>query len=316
MVLGLLCHPPASGQVTRDTIPITVIVEVVDRYSAQPLENVVVRVSDLEIQVLTDATGRFRLTDVQPGIYRMTLTRQGYLPEEGDFSVARTGSFQIGLSPSEVGEDASPGRILGRILARESGTGLGSATVSIVGTALRRETNSTGLFEFWDVPAGHHLMRVEHLGRGSVEDSVFVPEGQLLEVEVLLAVDPIPLEGFTVTAHSKWLSTSGFFQRQRAGGYDGRQWDRAQLEALQPEILRDALETVPGINQAGTRGYVSRGGCRMKVYVDGFQMPASYDLDMIEPERVEAMEVFNGRGTTMPREYAYFCGVILIWLKH
>jgi len=308
-------HQSLSGQETQDTLPITVIVKVVDRSTVQPLENVVVRLPKLSLHFLTDSIGQFRLEDVKPGIYRMTLTRQGYRLEEGDFSVDRPGSFQISLSPTEVSADASPGRIIGRVLARESREGIESATVSLVGTASRRETNSTGLFEFWDVPAGHHLLRVEHLGRGSQEDSIFVPESQLLEVEVLLSIDPIPLEGFTVTAHSKWLATSGFFQR-REPGYDGRQWDRMQLEESKPVILRDVLETVPGVNQAGLQGYVSRGRCKMTVFVDGIKMDGWYDLDMIQPERVEAMEVFNGRGVTMPIELSRYCGVIMIWLKH
>jgi hypothetical protein len=147
------------------------------------------------------------------------------------------------------------------------------------------------------------------------EDSISVPPGAAVEVTVHLSVQPIPLEGFTVTAHSKWLVTAGFFRRQRPG-YDGWQWDRSQLEQLRPTILRDVLETVPWVNDAGSRGYMSRGKCDMAVYVDDILMPDWFDVDMIEPERVEALEVYSGRGAWMPMEYVDHCGVILVWLRH
>lgn len=316
LLVAFSANPPLSGQEHGKTDPVTVRGEVLDRNTAQPLENVVIRIRELGLQLLTDSIGQFRLDDVTPGTYRMTLTRQGYLPEEVDFSVVRAGTFQISLSPREMQEDVSPSRIIGRVLARESREGLEAANVTLVGTPLQRATDPGGGFEFQEVPTGHYLLRVELLGRGIVQDSVLVRQDQSLEVEILLPINPIPLEGFTVTAYSKWLVTSGFLFRRKRGGFDGRQWDRAALEALQPTILRDALETVLGVNQAGTRGYVSWGRCKMTVFVDGIEMDGWYDLDMISPDRVEAMEVFNGRGISMPIEFGSYCGVILIWLKH
>lgn len=315
-LLLLFCTPqPSAGQDPPDTTLMTVVVEVIDDRTLRPLENVVVRLPELSIHALTDAVGQAILEKLEPGTYQMTLTRIGYRPEDGDFQVFRSGSFQVGLSPIEVRQDASPGRVLGRVFLRDSGEPLGSATVAFEGTALRRETDSAGRFEFQEVPAGLHVLRVSHLGMTTREDSVFVPEGRLLEVEVQLSIDPIPLAGFTVRAHSKWLSGSGFFHRQEPG-YDGQQWRSDQLEELNPVILRDVLETLPGINQAGLNGYVSRGRCRMTVFVDDFIMDPWYDLDMIRPDRVEGMEVFYGRRSTMPIEFMDYCGVILIWLKH
>lgn len=306
---------PSSAQDPPDTLRLTLTVEVMDQFTQRPVQNVVIRLPQLSTHVLTDEAGRAVLENMVPGTYRMTLTRMGYRPEDGDFQVFRAGSTQVRLTPMEVTQDAVPGRVLGRVYSSESGDAIEGATVSLVGTALRRETNSIGLFEFQEAPAGRHVLRVSHLGMTSREDSVFIPEDRLLEVEVLLSIDPIPLAGFTVRAHSKWLLASGFFHRQEPG-YDGRQWHSTQLEELNPEILRDVLETVPWVNQAGLSGYVSRGRCKMTVFVDGFEMDPWYDLDMIKPDRVEGMEVFYGRGTTMPIEFGRYCGVILIWLKH
>lgn len=309
----LLGAAPGSGQTN------TIVVEVVDRSTGRPLENVVMQLPQARIQAISDANGRIRLETVESGTYRVILTRQGYQVEEGEFRVLRPGSVRLSLLPLDAWLDAEPGAVVGRVMSRESGEPLFAATVTLVsagmrGAPLRAETGSDGLFEFRRVPPGRHALRAERLGMATREDSISVPSGAAVEVTVLLSVQPIPLEGLTVTAHSKWLVAAGFFRRRKPG-YDGRQWDRTQLEQLNPSILRDVLESVPWVNNAGSRGYVSRGRCDMAVFVDDIMMPDWFDPDMIEPERVEALEVYTGRGW-MPMEYAGHCGVILVWLRH
>ena len=42
-----------------------------------------------------------------------------------------------------------------------------------------------------------------------------------------------------------------------------------------------------------------------------------FDLDLIEPRHIEALEVYYGNSAEMPVEYGWkHCGVILVWLKH
>ena len=296
-----------------------IVVEVVDRSTGRPLENVVMQLPEARIQAITDAHGRIRLEAVESGTYTVILTRQGYQRQEGEFGVLRSGSVRLSLLPLDESLDTDPGAVVGRVLARDSGEPLYAATVTLVGAgtrgaALRTETGSDGLFEFREVPPGRHALRAERLGMATQEHSISVPPGGAVEVTLRLSVQPIPLEGLTVTAHSKWLVAAGFFRRRKPG-YDGRQWDRSQLEQLHPEILRDVLETVPWVNNAGSRGYVMGGRCDMAVFVDDIMMPDWFDPDLINPERVEALEVYTGRGW-MPMEYADHCGVILVWLRH
>ena len=311
VLAGLLGALPAVGAAQADTI----VVEVVDRATERPLENVVVQLPDAGIQAITDADGRVRLEGLGRGTYRMILSRPGYEKEEGDFAVLRSGALRIGLQPLDISSDASTGIIVGRVSARGSGEPLSAVTVTLVGTELRAETMSDGLFEIRNVPPGRYVLRAERLGMATREDSIFVPPGRGLEVNVRLSTRPIPLEGFTVTAHSKWLVTSGFFRRQKTR-YEGQQWDRTLLEQLRPEILQDVLETVPWVISTPTRGYMYRGRCRMTVFVDDLMMPSWFDVDMIAPDRIEALEVYHGAGSTMPIEYQRYCGVILVWLKH
>ncbi|MFC1660395.1 carboxypeptidase-like regulatory domain-containing protein [Gemmatimonadota bacterium] len=308
-------RPDSTLQEKPDTGLITVFGEVVDRNDSRPLQNVIVRVPGLGVHLLSDSAGRFRMDGIRPGEYRMVLTRIGYEEEEGVFTVMRPGSFRIPLTPVHLPSDAGPGRVVGRVLAEESGEPLSAATLSVLGTGLTTATNWRGWFELPEVPAGYRVMRVEYLGRQTREDSVFVVEDRLLELVVHLPVEPIALEGFTVTAHPRWLAGSGFFRRRsRARSYEGRQWTGEELRELDPVFLQDVLTTVPGVRSLGNEGMYGRRRCKLSVFVDDFQMEDWFDLDMIEPRNVEALEVYHGVGK--PGEFFWHCGVVLVWLKH
>jgi hypothetical protein len=160
----------------------TIMVEVVDRSTGQPLENVVMQLPGARIQAITDAHGRIRLEAVESGTYRIILTRPGYQREEGEFGVLRSGSVRLSLLPLDVGRDTDPAAVVGRVLARDSGEPISAAMVTLMGAgmggkALRTETGSAGLFEFREVPPGRYAMRAERLGMATREDSISVPPG-------------------------------------------------------------------------------------------------------------------------------------------
>jgi hypothetical protein len=288
---------------------------VVDRSTDSPLKGALVQLPPLKVSVVTDDSGVFDLPPLKVGVYEMVVSRFGFQSVEGDLTVEREGSVVIPLSPLLASPVGDMGQMLGRVTDHRSGQPIPNAAVSLPDRGRTRITDRRGRFEFDSVLPGFHSLRVENLGYATRDDSVFVGEGQILDVGLELDVQPIDVEGFTARVQPRWLASTGFFRR-KGRGYDGRQWDRTQLDALEPEILRDVLETVSGVNQAGLRGYLIRGRCKMTVFVEGLEMPGWYDLDMIRPERVEALEVFHGRGSTMPIEYAGYCGVALIWLRH
>ena len=307
---------PLSPQVPTDTVGITVDGRVVDRLTARAVENAVIRVPELGLHVLSDSTGHFQLRSIRPGVFQMTVSCTGYREEEGEFTVLRGGSFEITLSPMEVGPDAEPGRILGRVSAPETGDPIPDAEVVLADVGLRRATSRTGWFEFPEIPPGVHVLRVSFLGRETREDTVFLGEDQLLEVDIHLPIEPIHVEGITVTAYPRWLIASGFFRR-RGRNYEGRQWARDELEEINPMFLGDLIETIPGVRRVGLNGgYFGRGRkrCRLTVFVDDVEMEDWFSLDQLDPLNVEALEVYHGDGK--PGEFFWYCGVILVWLKH
>lgn len=316
LALSLVLLPGSglSPQVRSDTLRITVVGRVVDRVTGLGVENAVIRVPELGLHVLSDSTGHFPLPGLTPGVFQMTVSCLGYSAEEGEFTVLREGSFEIALSPVDFDPNAEPGRILGRVKAAETGDPIQDAEVLLADVGMRRGTSSTGWFEFPEIPPGTHVLKVSFLGRETQVDTVFLGENQLLEVDIPLPIEPISLEGITVTAYPRWLVASGFFRR-RGRNYEGRQWTSDELEEIAPMFLGDVIETIPGVRRSGVKGDLfGRGRCKLTVFVDDVEMDDWFSLDQLDPLRVEALEVYHG--SPKPGEFFWYCGVVLVWLKH
>jgi hypothetical protein len=225
----------------------------------------------------------------------------------------------LALTPVLLRLDAEPGQVNGRVVTSEDEAGLSGAIVSIGGTSLRRASDGSGRFSIEDVPAGAHAIEVEYLGRQTLRDSIFVGAGETLEVLVPLPVDAIEIEGITVTTSSLWLRQSGFFRRERQlDAYQGAQWMAEDIASLDIASLGELVDDLPGVMRAlpitgETNISYEHFRCRLALYVDNFRMDSWFDLESIDPDRVEAMEVFYG--SLMPGRYMNQCGVILVWLK-
>ncbi len=151
------------------------------------------------------------------------------------------------------------------------------------------------------MPAGTQAITVEYLGRQTLRDSIFVGPGETLEVVAALPAGAIEIEGLTVTASSPYLRQSGFFRRkQQLDAYQGAQWMAEDLAALDLGSLGELVEDLPGVMRTipiggGTTVSYEHFRCRLALYVDNFRMELWFDLESIDPDRVEAMEVFYGR---------------------
>lgn len=225
------------------------------------------------------------------------------------------------LLPLHLSSQETPSStIRGRVLDLEAGTPLDGATVRLPGLGLGRLTNVQGWFQFDEVPLGTHELKVEALGYSTRTDTLTLSRGQLLDLTVTLSVDPIPMEGITVTARPRWLASTGYFRRQEsANAYSGRQWSREEIEARHAVFVQDILTTVPGIqmkaDRAGKVRLFGRRNCPLAFYVDDAYIP-DFKMETLDPEWIEALEVYHGRSSFMPIEYGIkHCGVVLIWLR-
>jgi len=308
-----------GGQESADTTRVTVIGVVVDQHTRQALPNALVRIPELELTLFSDETGQFTLSDIRRGLYRMVVSKAGYAQSEGDFRVETAGTFELILTPDSPSDPTALSKVIGWVTDRTTGRPLESALVSIPSLGMSRLTDRRGWFDLGEVPSGAYLLAIESLGYETLEDSIHVPGGQALEVRIPLATEPIELEGITVTAHSRFLESAGFFRRQ-GRGYNGRQWTLEEIAEQDPIFVEDLATQVLGVRRgrtrAGEKAIFGRRQCRLKLYVDDVLMDG-FDLDHLEPRNIQALEVWHGNDAEMPVEYGWkHCGVILVWLKH
>ena len=311
--------PGAFGQERADTTHVSITGRVMDSETGNPVTLAIIQIPDLDLTIFSDENGLFDLPDPPRGSYSLIVVKLGYEVAEGDFLVDPQGSVQVSLVPSDDEVIAGEGRLGGRITDYQTGHGVSGATVTLPDLGLAQITSSRGAFEFREMLPGLHAMTVEHLGYATRHDTVLLAPEQSLQVDFLLGVEPIPVEGITVSVRSRHLEIFGFYRRMNAGNR-GRRWTRADIEERRPFSLRELVQTVPGVMviRQGLDWVAMtpwEGGCRLGVYLDGMAMPG-FDFNRIRPEYVEALEVYH-EVTSVPIEYSNRnpCGLILIWLR-
>ncbi len=99
IVLFLLCAVPAAAQ-----RPGEIAGRVVEAGTAAPVEAAAVEVPQLGVRAWTDGAGRFRLRGVEPGLYRVRVSRSGYAARQVEAEV-RNGEeawLEVRLAPAAV----------------------------------------------------------------------------------------------------------------------------------------------------------------------------------------------------------------------
>ena len=218
-------------------------------------------------------------------------------------------------------ESARGGRLVGRVLDRETRRSVATAAVSLRGRPTVAETDRQGLFRLVGVPAGGHEIEVRRLGYAPLRHEIEVPGGLTTEVEIRLVRNPVELEPLVATAtRSRRLEIKGFYERKHWGELtgNGHFFDTDYIERWRPSSIRTLLvSSVPGIswslrNRRVNSGF-SRLSCKMPFYVDGF-LNGAMPRSMTD---VAAVEVYKG-AATLPAEFAGSdarCGAIVVWTK-
>ncbi|HYD51911.1 MAG TPA: TonB-dependent receptor plug domain-containing protein, partial [Gemmatimonadaceae bacterium] len=85
------------------------------------------------------------------------------------------------------------GRIAGTVVDSTSSAPLTSATISVVGTRVGGQTGADGRFTIIGAPAGAQQIRVQRLGYAPVTQSVNVPAGGVVTVQVPMRVQAVML---------------------------------------------------------------------------------------------------------------------------
>lgn len=215
-------------------------------------------------------------------------------------------------------ESARGGRLVGRVLDRETRRSVATAAVSVRGRPEVAETDRQGLFRLVGVPGGEHEIEVRRLGYAPLRHEIEVPGGLTTEVEIRLVRNPVELEPLVATAtRLRRLEIKGFYERKHWGELLGLGTflTADYIERWRPNRITDLIQySTPSI---GRGLFNRRSGCPMSVYLDGHNLRGESVDGFVLPIEVAGVEVYKGPAS-LPAEFTGYnsrCGVVAIWTK-
>jgi hypothetical protein len=247
----------------------------------------------------TDADGWYRVCDAPADVPIVATAR--FLSLQGlrrEVAVAEGAMAQAGFLLWSL----EPALVSGAIHDATSGEGVSGAEVWLRGTSFQEVTGSEGHFRFGEVPPGTYTMFARHLQYGTRRDTLVVPSGQTLSVDMRVDTRAIELDPLTVTVESVPLT-------QRAMG--GFTVNREQIEKVASRA-RDAADVLQALNlpgviirrrgdgtlcvgyQPGQVRMMFNSGCvSMEIYINDIHATSAEMALHIPPDAVERIVLFR-----------------------
>lgn len=195
-------------------------------------------------------------------------------------------------------EASAQGTVNGRVFDAESGSPLAGARVSLVETGRVTSTNEDGRFRIPDVAPGTYRLRVETISYRTFEQTVQVQEGETVDLDLGLALQPVRLRELVVsprrvveTAREAPLTVTAFDAQEISDAQINRPKEMLQLTPS-ATLVRSvdsgccAFITMRGIGQQrNTETPVA-------TVVDRVQQfsPLQFDQPLYDVERIEVVK--------------------------
>jgi hypothetical protein len=190
----------------------------------------------------------------------------------------------------------------------ETGGPLAGATVRLDGV-MRAVSDTAGRAFLYGLAPGHHQLDVAMVGRRVVSPMIEIAGGEVLNLEVVLDADAVPLPRIDVPPPPP-EGGSGMHPRKRgAGRFIGRdEIVRSRVTQLSELLVR--------IGALQPNGRLRQSHCDPRIVADGIVLSGS-TIDIIPVQDLEAVQVYNG---DVPVEFGGsvggVCGVIAVWTRH
>jgi hypothetical protein len=240
------------------------------------------------------------------------------------------------LATLPVAPTALHGQIVrGVVLAAGSGDPIGDAELMLRdpdgALVARAASTPDGRFALRPDRGGTVRLEVSHIGYAGWETADFeLGDVAIIEVEVRLGVEAIPLAPVTVVARSRVSlgGVAGFEQRARDPAIDGYFLDEEAIARRPMSTPSNLVLQAPGMSvglassaASFDRGVIMSGGCVARTFIDGVRVQqgggASVD-DLLTVDRIAGVEIYPRRGGA-PIQYSEAtpntCGVVLFWTK-
>lgn len=198
----------SEGELLFDLTRATVAGTVVDSTRRVPLEGAVVRVVGTERADTTDAGGRYRLSGLPEGSYRVypdhaRYRALGLAPDTSTVALhrGRVAERDFGIPSAEdtVAADLEMGQpssatVFGAVVRRGTSDPIGGVRVTVDGERFVQVTDSTGTFRFPDLGAGRHRVSVHHVGYRDWTDTFTVAAGDTAALRLQMSRQVVDLE--------------------------------------------------------------------------------------------------------------------------
>jgi TonB-linked SusC/RagA family outer membrane protein len=224
---------------------------------------------------------------------------------------------------------AQDGTITGTVTSESTGDILPGATVQVVGQQLGTVTDVEGTYRITDVPAGEQTILVTFVGFQDREQTITVPAGGTVQVDVTLAAATQELGEVTVTGYR---TTRKSIETGASGSIDAGKIETADItsadQALQGEVAGVRVTSASG--QPGSslqvrvrgQGSITAGNDPLFV-VDGVQIStddpfsaaSGNPLANISPSDIQNIEVLRDAAASSIYGAQAANGVVIITTK-
>ncbi|HEU5208370.1 MAG TPA: carboxypeptidase regulatory-like domain-containing protein [Longimicrobiales bacterium] len=321
------------------------------------------------VEVRTDAAGRFAFCDVREealievthgarvavrhvGLSAGEVMRLSVALPSTDHSVSTdtvlTESIQARLAADSVAEvearqsaalahaleripgSDAPGRVWGVVLSDDSNAPVPGARIVDMQSSSAVTTDQRGTFRF-ETRSPMLYLQVSHVGFATVYDTLYVPPGDVVQLEIRLGITT--LEPIVVTTRRRGLLADAYWRRAHQTGIF---LDTLAIRRRTPRVITDMLRDQSGVHVI-TQGSGVQGGrlyfrneCAPAVFVDGVEvtrvssrrsdqaMREAFDeVNRLHPSGIELIEMYRG-ASELPGQFGgagSMCGAIVIWSR-
>lgn len=229
----------------------------------------------------------------------------------------------VTVPSTEAAGQARTAVVRGKVVAT-TGDAVPRAEVMVPGTSARAAADDSGYFSLrvdGKLP-GEHPLAARALGFRPVYFALQLSSGDDVVMEIVLERQPVELAATTVTERKGSVLMAGFWERKELG--QGTFITREELSRQSSPSSVELLRMVPGFRfQAASgmdlRGRVTFDRCsHVSLYLDGTPAlgPPGEVLPMINPQHIEAIEVYTGVGQ-LPADFrgGGNCAAIVVWTR-
>ena len=297
------------------------------------------------LEARTDGRGLYRICNV-PFDTKVAVRAETDTAASAPVEVMLAKGHPISSADLTINQRATPYAVFtGRVISDYDGTPI--ADVEVVFPELSRNafTNQDGQFRIGQLPAGTHAFQVRKIGYRQFTDRMVLGAGQTLERPVLLARIQL-LDTISVAANpllrdfedNRRIGLGKFFTRTDMEKITGRHISTLFEQIGGVELIRGhgsrawiassrgVGRNVPGVDGSDAAMGAKPGKCYAQVYLDNQPIYRAtpqdkwippeplFDINLIPPESIEAIEYYPGPASTPARYSALnsHCGVVVI----